>query len=298
MTDDKRDQAIKACEDALRAELAYNGDHDILAGENAIIERLLERRSEVADAYVEIFDRLGERHYGVPKLLGVVVTTAALWSPRQVAQTCAARDRLLKVNELIATRAAELASLLAERSELHDHSGFSGNTHYHICRVIEDAASDNYLYKSWVKQKMASLRGEFDLKYWPRIHEVVAALGRDAEHVELEATDPITAAATKGNRRSRADFFKALYEAIDENSDGRFGTLPPGLRLTDNVIASLANCALDLPPDQLVDGAYVKRLRQRARGRRSTKRGAATRTAAAPMSTPEGYNAQRSSGPR
>ena len=267
MGDDKRFEAIQACETALRSELAYNGDHEILASENAIIERLLARRSELADAYVEIFDRLGARHYGIPKLLGVVVTTAALWNPDQVAQSCTARDRLLKVNELIALRASELAQLLRERSELHDHSGFSGNTHYHICRLIEDGASGNYYFKSWVKKGLGALRGDFDLKYWPRIHEVIAALGRDAERVELEATDPITAAATEGSRRSRADFFKALYEAIEENSDGRFGTLPPGLRLTDNAIASLANCALDLPPDQLVDGAYVKRLRQRVRGR-------------------------------
>lgn len=91
-------------------------------------------------------------------------------------------------------------------------------------------------------------------------------LATDADCARLEATDPLTAAATTATRPSLADFFKALFAAIEENSAENYGQLPRGLKLTDNTLASLANCALGLDPDDLVDGPYVKRLRQRERG--------------------------------
>jgi hypothetical protein len=134
-----------------------------------------------------------------------------------------------------------------------------------MCRVVEDAARENYLFKSWIRDDLRALRGKFDLKYWPRIHHFMDALALEAENAELAATDPITAAATTGIRASRADFFKALFAAIEENSTGLHAFIPAGLKLTDATLASLANCALDLGPDDLLDSGYVKRLRQRER---------------------------------
>lgn len=87
----------------------------------------------------------------------------------------------------------------------------------------------------------------------------------DAESAVMSATDPLTAAATAAVRPSRADFFKALFAAIDENSAGNYGQLPRGFKLTDRALASLGNCALNLGPDDLVDDAYIKRFRQRER---------------------------------
>jgi hypothetical protein len=72
-------------------------------------------------------------------------------------------------------------------------------------------------------------------------------------------------AATSTARASRADFFKALFVAIEENSAHHHGQLPESFRLTDGSWASSANCALDLGPDELADSNYVKRLRQRLR---------------------------------
>ena len=82
---------------------------------------------------------------------------------------------------------------------------------------------------------------------------------------DTDATDPLTRAAASGSRGSRADFFKALFASIEENSVRNHGYLPHDFKLSDNALASLANCALDLGPDDLVDSAYVKRLRQRER---------------------------------
>ena len=144
-------------------------------------------------------------------------------------------------------------------------SGFSSDTHYHVCGVIETASQQNYLFQSYVQEKLGVLRGQFDLKYWPTLGEFLQEIASDAEKAVMEATDPLTAAATAAARPSKADFFKALFAAIEENSAKNYGQLPKGLKLTDRTLASLANCALDLGPDDLVDDAYMKRLRQRER---------------------------------
>lgn len=265
------------CEDILRSEKHYNIEHNILPSETAVADRLLTRRLELAGAYKELYDKLHGRPAAVRAFLGALLRTAAFWNPEQIVAARGNRERLGNVNRQIASKAAELAKLLEARSELHNHSCFTTNTHYHVCEVIEAAAKDNYLFGSYVREALHALRGQFDLKYWPTLNDVLEELARDAEEASLEATNPITSAATTAMRSSRADFFKALFAAIEENSHNR-GLLPRGFKLTDNTLASFTNCALDLGPDDLVDGAYVKRLRQRERdaagsGRRAAGKG-------------------------
>ena len=53
-------------------------------------------------------------------------------------------------------------------------------------------------------------------------------LASDAEKAEMAATDPLTAAATAATRPLNADFFKALFASIEENSAENHGQLPRG----------------------------------------------------------------------
>lgn len=57
----------------------------------------------------------------------------------------------------------------------------------------------------------------------------------------MEATDPLTAAATMASRPSRTDFIKALLAAIDENSGRNYGQLPKEYKVTDGTLASLTS---------------------------------------------------------
>lgn len=253
------------CEDLLLEGKRYNNEHHILPSENAVADRLLARGIELQDAYEELHDKLHAHPPALEVFLGLVLSTAAFWNPEKMQEARAARGDLANVNQQIVRKAAELATLLEQRSDLHDTSGFSSDTHYHVCNVIEVASQHNYLYQSYVKEKLGALRGQFDLKYWPSLGEFLQELASDAERAVMEATDPLTAAATAATRPSKADFFKALFAAIEENSAESYGQLPRGFKLTDRTLASLANCALDLGPDDLVDDAYMKRLRQRER---------------------------------
>lgn len=53
---------VKACEDALREHRAQNAKSNILASHNAIIDRLLDRREELVDAYENIASQVQGPH--------------------------------------------------------------------------------------------------------------------------------------------------------------------------------------------------------------------------------------------
>ncbi len=93
-------------------------------------------------------------------------------------------------------------------------------------------------------------------------------LAIDAEQASVEALDPLTQAATDSPHRARvADFFKALIEAIALRTTKRGCFLPEGYLPSDRSLASLASCALDLAPDQIVGASQVKAIRQRLRNK-------------------------------
>lgn len=255
----------QVCEDILLESKRYNIEHDILPSEIEIVDRLLARGTELVGAYEELHSKLHVHPRALQVFLELVLSTAAFWGPEEIAEARAARNDLAEVNRQIAKKAAELANLLQQRSELHETSGFNSGTHYHVCQVIESAAKDHPLFTSYVQRGLKALRTQFDLKYWPPLSAFLQELAFDAEAANTEASDPLTAASTEASRPSLADFFKALFAAIDENSKRHYGSLPQDFRATDNTLASLVNCALDLGPDDLVDGPYVKRLRQRVR---------------------------------
>lgn len=264
--------AVTTCEDALRAERTSNIDAQIFPSANAVFDRLLERRLELTEAYRDLHAKVGKHPHAITLFLRVLADVAAFWNPERIESARAGRERLRKVNSLIACRATELSALLEERSELCNHSGFADDSYYHIIQVVDAAGARNPLYRSFIGKDLRALKGEFGLKYWPSLADCFAVIARDAERAELEATDPVTAAATEGRRASLADFFKGWFELIEENSTDEGGFIPSGVKLTDNSYASFANCALGLGPNDLVDGAYVKRLRQRERERAGSQR--------------------------
>ena len=140
----------------------------------------MRRGIELRDAYEELHDKLHAHPPALQVFLGLVLSTAAFWNPEKMQEARAARSDLANVNQQIARKAAELATLLEQRSDLHDTSGFSSDTHYHVCNVIEAASQHNYLFKSYVQEKLDALCCQFDLKYWPSLGEFLQELASDA----------------------------------------------------------------------------------------------------------------------
>ena len=138
---------------------------------------------------------------------------------------------------------------------------------YHPVDMIHAAAERNYSYQQWAKEKLESLTGQFDLKYWPSLSDVVQAIADDAARATPQPHDAVTGAGTEGSRASLVDTFKAFFVVLEESSARKHGFLPDMFELTDRSVASLMSCALGFGPDEVVDSTYVKRLRQRQRER-------------------------------
>jgi len=113
----------QACENILIGEKRYNTERSILRSENAIIDRLLTRGLELKSAYGELYEKLHSRPPALRVLLGLLLSTAAFWSPEKIAKSRDRRDELIETNRQIGRKAAELAQLLEQRTWLHETSG-------------------------------------------------------------------------------------------------------------------------------------------------------------------------------
>lgn len=257
--------ATEFCEAYLRSEIADCTERGILRSEVAVARRLLARSLELADAYSEIDRQLRNRRNAVESCMKAILYTTAQWNPEKLAAARQGRKRLDTVNRLIAEKAAELSELLDELSDLHNSSRYHSETHYDICEVIVAASRDNYLFQSYVQDKLETLSGRFDMKYWPTLSDVIGVLATDAGQATSEASDPMTEVGTRASRASQADYFKALFKAMEDNTVSNGGFIPDSFSLSDAAYAAIGSCALDLVGDAIAGSDYVKRLRQRER---------------------------------
>lgn len=257
-------QAVQVCEAILRADLEYNQAHKIWPSINRVIELMLARRNELSDAYEELHESLAHRHHALESFFDVFTSAPMAWSPEKMSKARHTRKELIDINTRIAVMAEDLAQLLTRRDEIKETSGFSCGTFYHALDALELAAEseDNHLFEWHVKEGLDAMRYQYDLKYWPPLSAVVEAIGEDARNAEVYARDLATASATESRRSGLSDFLKAFLARMSDNS-----VIPTNFSVSDNTLASLVNCALDLDADKLIDGDFVKRFRQRERER-------------------------------
>lgn len=260
--------ARATCEELLRKDRQYNLENHCLPSQTKVIDKMLARGIELEYAYQELHQKLSHYPRALEQFIALLLSTAAFWRPEDMKAARADRDRLVEINRQIEEIASALSGLLNERTELHNHSGFSGSTHHHICEVIEEASEYNHLFGMYVEDEFKRLHFQYDLKYWPTLSDIMDELSLDAHNVEIEATDPLTKAATESSRSSKRDFLRAFMAAIEESSARTCGSFPVDLRITDATIASLTNCALDLEVDQLMTADTIKRFRQGERARK------------------------------
>lgn len=257
--------AQTACERHLQEHVQSCREERILPSEVDVAERLLNRSDELAEVYGEVYAGLSRDGVAYKVLLASVVSAAAFWEPRRLEAARDDRQRLVALNAGIAESAAALADLLQQRDDLHNRTSFHSGTLYHPRDMIDQASRDNGHYRTFLRAPLEALSGRFDLKYWPSLAACVRSIGDDASAADVLAVDPLTAAGTRSKRPSKADFLRALREAIDESRGAWMGAIPPDFRLSDKSIATLVNVLLDLPVAELVDADYVKALRGRDR---------------------------------
>ena len=248
----------------LKSELKYNIERKILRSENVILKRFLERNLEMSDVYKELSGRIPSEQ-GKEQILRSIVSAAAFWNPDEAKKLREDKKRLVDLNKQIAETAGKLAGLLHNRKEISEKSGFSAYDDYHFMEWVEKAAETNYMYKSYLADKIASLRGQFDLKYWPTSVEVIDAIKTFALETKVEARDTWTEASISSKKSSTADFVRTVCKAVEEQTEYSFFGIPNDFKLSDESLATVVNCALNLLDDDIIDSSYVKNVRQRMR---------------------------------
>ncbi len=255
--------ARQICEDYLQQQISQNNKEGILPSENLVAERLLARGDELNDVYEEAYAYLYRDGISWKIFLGCLLSTGAFWSTEKIAEYRTDRHTLIKLNQDIAKQAQTLASLLTQRDDLHNRSDFRSGTHYNIIKLIDQACAENGRYKYNLKEPLAQLSARFDRKYWPSLADCIQVIGCDAENAKIAASDPLTEAATRSTRPSKADFIRALCESIDENRGDWLGAISKKFGPSNANLATLANVLLELPPEEIIDATYVKNLRHR-----------------------------------
>lgn len=248
----------------LEIELKELKAQSLLPSEQRVLERLLARKLECHNAFSELEKKL--ECYQWQAYLSALISTAAFWNPKATDKLREVEKELHRLNKEIAEKAVALAEDLKNRSELCNSYGFTTDDTYHVVDLIAQASARNGHYQLWVHEKLQSLRGQFDLKYWPSVDEIVSAIGNDSHNSTVSPTDNITRESISSRKSSTRDFLRALSEAIRENSESMHAFVPDKFRLPARSIASLVNCSLDLDEDQCIDETLVKSTRRTQQG--------------------------------
>lgn len=248
----------------LNIELNERRESSIFGSEQTIIEHLIERKLECKEAFTELEN--GLECFQWQAYLSTLISTAAIWNPEATSKFREVKKELEKLNQSIDDKATQLAKELETRMELCNEYGFSTEDTYHVLDMIALASANNGRYNTWIHKRIQPLKGQFDLKYWPTMHEFVNAIAEDSRQATVIATDDITTEAISSRKTSIRDFLRALSEAILENSESSHAFIPDNFRLSGRSLSSLTNCALQLNEDKYIDESYIKTTRQSATG--------------------------------
>ncbi|NCA73076.1 MAG: hypothetical protein EOM91_24090 [Sphingobacteriia bacterium] len=240
----KRPDPSEAAESCLRAALAYNIEAGILPSENRIIARLLAERAEMRPVYAELVRKLPTEVERCA-VLRRLVSLAAFWSPTHSKGVRDQIERAERLNREIETKARELAQLLRDRAAACPDVRTPAD--YHPLDLIERAAESSadaykaHAFRSWVRDPLAALRRDFDLKYWPDTAELLDALADEQTRTDPEPYDSAMCAAVGTRSHSIGDFVRAVLTDLSEGSG-----LPEGFALSAASLARVANAALEL----------------------------------------------------
>ena len=200
-------------------------------------------------------------------MIRAVLYTGAVWSCESANETRDAKKRLEDNNKESAKLLKKLSSLLEERDMLSNNYGFSSYEKYHIVDVIDEASNSNGCYSSCLRKPLQSLANQFEFKYWPTMAEIIKVIAKDAETVKIDIINPITEEHISAYRNGSSDFFNAFMQALKKEKESISTEIPERFGLSDDLIALVGNCALDLTDENLRDAAFVKCVRQRSRTR-------------------------------
>jgi len=233
-----------------------------------VIDRLLERKAEMKSFYEELVNSLSEKQQ--KNLWDALLCVSAHYTPEASKELRIKKKEINKINADISKIAIKLAVLLEERKDICETSSISGYDDYHPLHLLDRAAENNknHLYNSYLRDRLESLHGQFDLKYWPENYQIVEAIADFAKNTKINVTDNLTKELLASRKQSNSDYLRAILAIIDErqSSGGDFEYhLPYDFRISDKGLATFINCTLDLSAEEVMSAENIKRARQNIR---------------------------------
>ena len=107
------------------------------------------------------------------------------------------------------------------------------------------------------KLGLRETRGGSEFKYWPTLDEIIGEIGKEAVAVKTYTRDNNLRPETVGQRYSNTLFWKALHNEIDEGKKAYINRIPPSFNMTNQALATLTNCLLELREDEWATAATV-----------------------------------------
>jgi hypothetical protein len=254
------------CKAFIQRELDDNKEKRIWMSYWPVMESIIKRSDELKLPFEEVVNAFGysDKFEGIPPENSYVwLTLEHIWFSLDFRKEDVVKARiefkeLKALNDDIADLAFKLSSKLNRQSELYETSGFSKPEYQFIDDLIEQASEGNYLYQSHVSDKIKSLTGQYDLKYWPSRADLLTAIAE----FEEEQPDPGHSQYPEHVINGRESDIKDFVLAFDSKFDDHNG-LVTGFRFSNNAMADIINVVLDLPIDKLATGDAVRNVRSR-----------------------------------
>lgn len=265
----KKPSPVEQVEAYLHNEHQCNLEHSIYPSKNAVIDRLLTDRLNMADVYTELLEKCNPGNHQdmtCPRwhiVMDAIISTAAFLNPHRTVRLRADMRTAIELNQNIKMKAGELAKLLRQRGDICEKAGFSSTPDYHPLDLLEPATKvadrmnsllqTHALYKSYVKKEIEALGNRYDLKYWPRTADMIDAL---AEMQDIDPTPAysVMAAALSSDQASFRDFWRGLDAEL--SGLNHYGVQ---VNFSDAALAAITNCTLGL--DAEITPSRVKKFR-------------------------------------
>ncbi len=262
-----KDNPKAFCKAFILRELENNKKREIWMSYWPTMKRLADRADELESVFNEIVDSFGysDKYEGVPPSNTYVwLILEHVWFSSDFCRedVVDARVNFRELNEIkdtIVELSSKLAFSLRRQDELYERSGFQRSDYQAVDDMIELASSDNYLFQSYLSDKLKALSGQYDLKYWPSRADVVEAIS------DFEVVQPcprhfeLPSAVINGRASDIKDFVLAFDGSFDNESNG----LPVGFRFSNKAMAEIINIVLNLSSEKLASPDAIKTVRNR-----------------------------------
>lgn len=262
-----KDSPSNFCKAFIQRELNSYKEKRIWMSYWPTMESMIQRANELIQPFEELVGEFGYMdmmEQAPPNNSYLWLTLEHIWcsidySKKDVVQARVDLKELRELQQDIVNLALNLSGKLKRQSDLYEKSGFSKSDYQFIGDLLGLACKDNYLYQTHVSEKIEALTYQYDLKYWPDVSDLVAAIAEFEKEQPEPAHSQYPEQVINGRESDIKDFVLAFDSKFDEPNG-----LPKKFRFSNNAMADIINVVLDLPVAKLATGDAVRVVRNRS----------------------------------